>query len=238
MDENSEVASNSTGTISVNKSEKNIVKKAVKVGKPKVYYVPVHRVPRLLKRDARRDYGTMLMNVLNSQDDLLISKFVQKLHTPDCVYSASIPDAVQFNERPNIAAAGIVATINEIIFAVQGFPDFIIEMKECQILRQESVKSSRIAIMSGLKGTKLFVPARMTYQTSTSNFMPSPMMFLSQTMTPKDGMMTNVLTTAPPVIPMSVQCSLHIVMTLDECNMIQAVEVVASDSVTVPLHQI
>jgi len=234
----------STSKMSVNKSDNIVVKKTAKRRKRRSYYIPANRVPRLLRRDARRDYGTMLMNILNSKDDLLISKFVQKFHTPDCVFSASFPDAVQFNERTNVHAAGKMATTNEITYAIQDYPDLIVEMKECQILRQESVKSSRIAIMSGWKGTKLFFPAKamMKLHQTSSNVVPFPMlMFLSQMMTPnalQDGTITNVLTTAPPVIPVLIQCSLYILLTLDEFNMIQSVEVVASDSVSVPLFPI
>jgi len=50
----------------------------------KKYYVKVNSVPRILKRDIRRDYGRMFANVHNSTDYNMVDSFFRFIFYPDC----------------------------------------------------------------------------------------------------------------------------------------------------------
>lgn len=84
--------------ILINENNKNIMKKkkekkkssTIEKKEKKIYYVPVNRFPKILKRDFRRYFPLMLSNVMNSMDSELVDKFSKSFFMDNIKYTDDI----------------------------------------------------------------------------------------------------------------------------------------------------
>lgn len=124
--------------------------------KRKSYYVKRYPFPRILKRDIRRDYAIMLTNVLNSADENLMLKFFQRFGTQSCQYVDCFPDEY-INNQPFIRyAKGIDAIVYRLLQDFSSIPDFVIRLKNANIVQKNEIKGSQIVCNVEFSGTKMF----------------------------------------------------------------------------------
>ena len=121
------------------------------------YYVPVNPLPRILKRDIRRDYAIMLTNAINSCDASHLTSFLQCFALPELYFIDEFRDATN-----NTLAAvqieknyGIQAVVNSIMICTEHIPDLVLKVKSVQIVQRKGMEGSVINIHGEYYGTKL-----------------------------------------------------------------------------------
>jgi hypothetical protein len=143
--------------------------------KRKSYYIRKFPIPRLLKRDLRRDIPRMVTNVLNSHDPHTISSFFRYTCVPSCFFvNGTLPPSEQklltsdasslsgesSHESDDSATAPPGESLNDLIngwlmnFSV--FPDMTVQLLNAQIVQSQEFKGSKIVLSCVLKGTKLY----------------------------------------------------------------------------------
>lgn len=139
--------------------------------KKKRYYVPVYTLPRILKRDIRRDYGPMFANVLNSTNFSLMNNFFSTFVTRDCAFIETFYDsttALQANSPVfNNTTVGQSEIANYLYTIISNFPDFMVKINSNQIIQKSGMVGSIIVFSTSMKGTK--VDSLEMLPTSTSN---------------------------------------------------------------------
>jgi len=160
----------SSSLVSKKDSQESCEESAKKKPK-KQYYVKVNAVPRILKRDIRREYATMFANVHNSTDFNMIDSFFKYLCKPDCQimkYKKLIPSTVatrnSCHNRQSIFkdegktvlfSASLAGFILHSYLVGNSFPDFAMKVKDVGISQTEGVTGSKLIIEAEFCGTKL-----------------------------------------------------------------------------------
>jgi len=99
--------------------------------KKKEYYIRANPLPRILKRDIRREYAKMFLNVHNYFDSNLVGEFFREVCTPDCHFRISVPIiATQFNGPDIRYFNGINNIIGNTLHCFDLIPDKIVKMRE------------------------------------------------------------------------------------------------------------
>ncbi len=119
---------------------------------------------RILRRDIRRRYAEMFVNVINSHDLPLLIKFVQEFCRPDCRFLSSCSQEDEAKREVKSAMSrkefAMVANLDAFI---QGFavnfvmmPDSMFTLSETQVRVKQGWKGSFILAKGYFRGTKLF----------------------------------------------------------------------------------
>lgn len=119
---------------------------------------------RILRRDIRRRYAEMFVNVINSHDLPLLIKFVQEFCRPDCRFLSSCSQEDEAKREVKSAMSrkefAMVANLDAFI---QGFavnfvmmPDSMFTVSETQVRVKQGWKGSFILAKGYFRGTKLF----------------------------------------------------------------------------------
>jgi len=121
-------------------------------------YIRKNPLPRILKRDLRRDFGMMFINISNGCDCSVLSKFLSEFCLPTIrYYEYNAGAAIHWN-KPPIRAANHLNSVFEILshYAVN-IPDYCLQMEKCTIVQREGWKGSKLVLMGKFKGT-FFLP--------------------------------------------------------------------------------
>lgn len=119
------------------------------------YYIPVNKLPRILKRDIRRDYPGMYVNVLNSLDVNLMSQFFEQFATPTLTFSRYLPQAHRHNIAISRSINGVHSIASGIHEEIKDFPDFMLQIQDVKIYQKQNVSGCKIIIQSLMNGTML-----------------------------------------------------------------------------------
>jgi hypothetical protein len=121
----------------------------------KPYYVPVHSMPRILKRDIRREYGRMLINVLNlGNEDHFIKFFNTFCDNPDSYFTTLHSSRLQGTTRPAVIYTnGIVSSVGQILKDLAPSPDFVFYLQSAQIIRKSELQGCQILLEMTIANT-------------------------------------------------------------------------------------
>jgi len=158
----------SLSLVSKKEASQGSVEESAKKKPKKQYYVKVSPVPRILKRDIRREYARMFANAHNSTDFYMINSFLKYLCKPDCEVTKSlnlIPLPATMNNRQFLSesqAKSLSALDTDLSGFIlhsylvgNSFPDFAMKVKDVGISQTEGVTGSKLIIEAEFCGTKL-----------------------------------------------------------------------------------
>lgn len=144
----------------------------------KQYYVRANPLPRILKRDIRRDYATMFVNVMNSIDLNNIDSFFRSLSRSDCQVMKFFAKDCYTKHSSTTSRTYRVPSYSDKSFFMEetfpsfiyhsflignSFPDFVFRVNESSISQTEGVVGSKVIVCAEMLGTKPVVdclPAR------------------------------------------------------------------------------
>lgn len=106
---------------------------------------------RVLKRDVRRDYMTMLRNSINSTNPCLLLKFF----TTYCLPSVSMSSRMRSSSEVYKQLSGAQHIAYTIAQAVGELPDFIMVVQGVQIKQHVCYRGSQIVAQTVFKGMKI-----------------------------------------------------------------------------------
>lgn len=123
----------------------------------KQYYqkVPFHRI---LKRDVRRTYAQMYLNVMNSGDISLILAYFQRFYDQNC----TMIRMVQVTENGDIRQKDIVHTCGRDLIAlhfasiVESIPDLVCQWRDASIRQHFGSSGSEVILEASFKGTRFY----------------------------------------------------------------------------------
>jgi len=122
----------------------------------KTYYIPVSSMPRILKRDIRREYGMMMTNVMNSGDYNLVKQFYRQFFSPNF---QSITKADSHDCTPIVKiSVGIDHAAYFIGRAFETIPDLAVQLQNTQIIRKQHETGSVVKLTLQANITPLFTP--------------------------------------------------------------------------------
>lgn len=117
----------------------------------------VNPFPRILKRDIRRDYASMLVNCLNSASPTVIGGFFYTFCVPTCRMSDTLMKGVLLKQLD-----GVDNIAQDLGSGIANVPDFICSIREVLIKQHLYETGSKIVLKLTSQGTKL-----MSYFAST-----------------------------------------------------------------------
>lgn len=120
----------------------------------------VHLFPRMLKRDIRREYATMLSNVINSGDRKLISAFAHTFCVRSCrmveYYHLKDYFAQDLDQKvPVKCVDGLANIADRVSCEIDHYPDLIMVANRSEIHRHLTKQGSKVVIHSTIYGTSL-----------------------------------------------------------------------------------
>jgi len=122
----------------------------------KSYYIPVNSLPRILKRDIRREYGTMIINVFNSGDPELLEHFYTQFsfpHLQEVVNKKNARD--QFHPKLKMGC-GVHASVSRWMKIYTLMPDLILQLQDSQIIRRKDLTGCMLKLKIQLFSNKLY----------------------------------------------------------------------------------
>ncbi len=127
-------------------------------------------LPRLLKRDIRRTYANMLINVSNSLDISLAESFYTTFTNNQFVYKTFVTEITTPDKIEQTEFIGIPSYLQYLFNRFQLTPDAIHKMSNVMITaNQENAEESIITFQHDIKVTKIFdVPFEVVFPTEVS----------------------------------------------------------------------
>jgi len=122
----------------------------------KPYYIPVSSMPRILKRDIRREYGLMMTNVMNSGDYNLVKQFYRQYFSPN-LHSISKADSHDFTTPIVKISLGIDHAAFSIGHAYETIPDIAFQLQNTLIIRKQYETGSIVKLTLQVNVTPLFM---------------------------------------------------------------------------------
>ncbi len=116
---------------------------------------------RILRRDIRRRYAEMFVNVINSHDLPLLIKFVQEFCRPDCRYIKDyIAEGSELQALREAMDRDMVTDLNGMIeifaFCFLVMPDSFFTLKESQLRVKQGVRETQIFAKIAVTATRLY----------------------------------------------------------------------------------
>lgn len=127
-----------------------------KVVKRRIYHRRANPFPRVLKRDIRRDYGTMLLNVMNSFDGELTSKFFRTFCVQDCYKFDLFPEVKNYNLPCVRQVNGLDQIVFSLLHDLSHTPDCVLTMRSSHIRQRSDIKGSQVVLRVLFQGTKIY----------------------------------------------------------------------------------
>eukprot|EP01031_Cornospumella_fuschlensis_P029579 gene29579-35706_t len=109
-------------------------------------------VPRILKRDIRRDFPSMFVNTVNGADLERISAFYRYFCRPDCRSVDVIPVGQQVFRFESV---GVERLARRTFAEFQAAPDLVVRLLSSSILQTHSGSSSRVVCQLKVDGTNM-----------------------------------------------------------------------------------
>jgi len=188
----------------------------------KQYYqkVPFHRI---LKRDVRRTYAQMYLNVMNSGDISLTVAYFQRFYDQNCTMSR----LMQVNENGQIRKTDMSQTYGRDLIAlhfaslVESIPDLVCQWRDASIRQHLNSSGSEVILEASFKGTRF-------YNLNTDELKAAVEKYQQQTAR-KEHVMMQILQDSSMYLkmvdPMHFTSIGQVTMFLDENNCIQSLEI-------------
>jgi len=119
-------------------------------------------MPRILKRDIRRDFAKMITNVYNSGDEILVEQFFNHF----CVrnFQSIIFSHSSSASKPAVKlTTGLKPAIFRSTQSLSVFPDMTFELEKAQIIRRPGIVGSLIHLNLKVNCTPLFMEELQSY---------------------------------------------------------------------------
>jgi len=119
-------------------------------------------LPRILKRDIRREYVNMYINVQNSSDGELVNRYIDEFYVPNCQFEMDLPWVTQFNFPRLTLCHGRENLILNWKHHLTLFPDFTMQLykpnntqapQQAHIIQREGLKGCIITFYAIMRGT-------------------------------------------------------------------------------------
>jgi hypothetical protein len=131
---------------------------AVAAVKKRIYHRRANPFPRVLKRDIRRDYGAMLINVLNSFDGDLTAKFFTQFCIQDCHKLDIFPEVTKDYNLPGFRRVdGLNQIVYHLLHDLSHIPDSVFCMKGSHIRQRSDITGSQVCVRVLFQGTKTYM---------------------------------------------------------------------------------
>ena len=111
---------------------------------------------RILRRDVRRKYGPMLLNVLNSHDGNLVRKFFEEYSSPLVEVRHLFPSTDPSQPPRVTSVTGVEPIIRSFLGNFLMVPDHIIRFSEMSVIQRMDESGSRVVAHTVCKGTMLY----------------------------------------------------------------------------------
>lgn len=134
----------------------NIAPKSKHKKRKRPYYVPVNGLVRIVKRDIRRDYATMLINVYNSGDEAFVEKFLNQICIPNCQTVRFSYLSGKFNKPCRKYSDGIKTMIAQMKEVFDSFSDFTIKLQNAHIYRRSDMIGSKVIMDTEMQFSEMF----------------------------------------------------------------------------------
>ncbi len=132
---------------------------------------------RILRRDIRRRYAEMFINVANNHDLTLMEKFFEEFCRPDCKVVRVLSPNEQFEKTMKLltlknidhTVSDLKDMIHAFAFNYEMMPDTIFRLTGCQVRARQGVSGSVVIAKSRVKGTRLFIAEESTISNEESS---------------------------------------------------------------------
>jgi hypothetical protein len=121
--------------------------------KKKSTYIRKFPVPRVLRRDIRREYPTMLALAINSHDFSHLSGFFHAISIPTCQYMDINEGAPKVNLPVSRRGYNLEELIHLIAVGLQSMPDAVFTIEKAYIVQTRDNEGSKIVIHADVKST-------------------------------------------------------------------------------------
>ncbi len=120
---------------------------------------------RIFRRDIRRRYGEMFVNVSNNHDPSLLERFFNEFCTPDCKFITVKPrdeeskrtlDSAIKKGEVDVSTSTMKQLVQVMAMNYEIMPDSVIRLSECNVRVKQGMKGSSITGKAVLRGTRLY----------------------------------------------------------------------------------
>mmetsp|Transcript_20258 Transcript_20258/g.22003 ORF Transcript_20258/g.22003 Transcript_20258/m.22003 type:complete len:291 (-) Transcript_20258:120-992(-) len=194
---------------------------------------------RVYRRDIRRKYSEMFLNVINNHDLVLLGKFIDEFFRPECQVIQVTPLDNEFSKViEQVIHKGVgrsVSGLKEFLYAcalnLEMRPDTIVRPQEAQVRVRQGYRGSVVVTKSLMKGTLIMTvqknPRReickyqMPYVDSLQDeYVPSYELYTDPSCSQSKRRNADVPWT-PVIPPVETIGEMIFLMTLDESNQVQ-----------------
>ncbi len=120
---------------------------------------------RIFRRDIRRRYGEMFVNVSNNHDASLMEKFINEFCTPDCKFITVKPKDEESRRALDLAlkkgeGESSTSTMKQLVQGMamnyELMPDSVFRLSECNVRVKQGMKGSTVTSKAIIRGTRLY----------------------------------------------------------------------------------
>eukprot|EP00981_Chlorochromonas_danica_P011677 scaffold4209_cov160-Ochromonas_danica.AAC.4 len=116
----------------------------------------VNPLPRILKRDIRRDFPTMMMNVFNSCDAQTVCTFFMNFSVGSCHMNSYLKeDGPSFGKIPIRRLDGLNQILSAMSRCMGACPDFVMHLKDARIKQHLNREGSQLVLTCRTQGTRV-----------------------------------------------------------------------------------
>eukprot|EP00981_Chlorochromonas_danica_P009012 scaffold2421_cov171-Ochromonas_danica.AAC.2 len=123
--------------------------------KSRRFWRRAHPIPRILKRDVRRDFPVMITNVINSGDIPTVGRFFFSHFAHSCQLSSLNKGKVSQRDPSMVRIDGVHLIISMISGFLDATPDFVMRLNESHIRQHIDRAGCQLIISSRIQGTKV-----------------------------------------------------------------------------------
>eukprot|EP00981_Chlorochromonas_danica_P001741 scaffold376_cov164-Ochromonas_danica.AAC.3 len=116
----------------------------------------VNPLPRILKRDIRRDFPTMIVNVFNSCDAQMACTFFMNFSVGSCHMNSYLKEeGSRFCKLPIRRLDGLDQIMSAMSGCMVSCPDFVVRLKDAKIKQHLNREGSQLILTCHAQGTRV-----------------------------------------------------------------------------------
>lgn len=133
--------------------------KLISKKKNKPYYIRKNPLPRILKRDFRRDFVVMFRNVINAGDQSLLNNFFVTFAHPECHFVSYNSSLTKVYTPVIQRSHGIHEIVDNLAHRTLPYADFALSILSACIIQKEGMTGSKIMTQMEFRATQVLIPA-------------------------------------------------------------------------------